>query len=121
MKLDTKQPRKQRKFLHNAPLHLRGKIMAATLSSELRSRYGTRSMPIRVGDKVKIMRGDFKGKEGKVMEIDLNGYEIHIEGVTHKKTDGTEVYYPVHPSNVMIVDLNLDDEKREKIIKRRAG
>ncbi len=121
MKLDTKQPRKQRKFLHNAPLHLRSKIMAATLSENLRNKYGIRSMPIRVGDKVRVMRGDFKGKEGKVMEIDLKRYRIHIEGVTHKKTDGTEVFYPVHPSNVMIVELNLDDEKREKIIKRRAG
>jgi len=121
MKLDTKQPRKQRKFLHNAPLHLRSKIMAATLSENLREKYGVRNLPIRVGDKVKVMRGDFKGKEGKVMEVDLKRYRIHIEGVTQKKTDGTEVYYPVHPSNVMIVELNLDDEKREKIIKRRAG
>ncbi len=121
MKLDTKQPRKQRKFLHNAPLHLRSKMMAATLSENLREKYGVRNLPVRVGDKVRVMRGDFKGKEGKVMEIDLKRYRIHIEGVTQKKTDGTEVFYPVHPSNVMIVELNLDDEKREKIIKRRAG
>ncbi|WP_297477435.1 50S ribosomal protein L24 [Thermococcus sp.] len=121
MKLDTKQPRKQRRFLHNAPLHLRGKMMAAPLSENLREKYGVRNLPIREGDKVRVMRGDFKGKEGKVAEIDLKRYRIHVEGVTQKKTDGTEVYYPVHPSNVMIVELNLDDEKREKIIKRRAG
>ena len=120
MKLDMKQPRKQRKFLHNAPLHLRNKIMSATLSRELREKYGVRNLPIRVGDKIKVMRGDFKGKEGKVVEVDLKRYRIHVEGVTQKKTDGTEVYYPLHPSNVMIVDLNLDDERREKIIKRRA-
>ena len=121
MKLDTKQPRKQRKFLHNAPLHLRSKIMAATLSEDLRSKYGIRSMPVRVGDRVRIMRGDFKGKEGKVAELDLRRYRIYVEGVTQKKTDGTEVFYPVHPSNVMIVELNLEDERREKILKRRAG
>lgn len=68
------------------------------------------------------MRGDFKGKEGKVMEVDLKNYRIHVEGgVTQKKVDGTEVFYPLHPSNVMITELNLDDEKREKIINRRAG
>jgi len=121
MKLKTRQPRKQRKFLYNAPLHLRGKIMAATLSNELRNKYGVRSLPIREGDKVRVMRGDFKGKEGKVVEVDLKRYRIHVEGVTHKKTDGTEVYYPLHPSNVMIIELNLDDERREKIIERRAG
>jgi len=121
MKLDSKQPRKQRKFLYTAPLHLRGKIMSATLSPDLREKYGIRALPIREGDKVKIMRGDFKGKEGKVVEVDLKRYRIHVEGVTQKKVDGTEVFYPVHPSNVMIVDLNLEDERREKIINRRAG
>ncbi|MBP1911882.1 50S ribosomal protein L24 [Thermococcus stetteri] len=121
MKLDMKQPRKQRKFLYNAPLHLRGKIMSAPLSKELREKYGVRNLPIRAGDKVKVMRGDFKGVEGKVVEVDLKRYRIHVEGVTHKKTDGTEVFYPLHPSNVMIVELNLDDERREKIIERRAA
>ncbi|ACJ15562.1 LSU ribosomal protein L24P [Thermococcus onnurineus NA1] len=121
MKLDTRQPRKQRKFLYNAPLHLRSKIMSATLSKELRQKYGVRSLPIREGDKVKIMRGDYKGKEGKVVEVNLKRYRIYVEGVTQKKVDGTEVFYPVHPSNVMIVELNLKDEEREKIIERRAG
>lgn len=121
MELKTRQPRKQRKFLYNAPLHLRSKIMAATLSKGLRNKYGIRSMPIREGDKVRVMRGDFKGKEGKVVEVDLKRYRIHVEGVTQKRTDGTEVFYPLHPSNVMIIELNLDDERREKIINRRAG
>jgi len=120
MKLDMKQPRKQRKFLYNAPLHIRGKIMSATLSKELREKYNVRNLPIRVGDKVKVMRGDFKGTEGKVVEVDLKRYRIHVEGVTQKRTDGTEVYYPLHPSNVMIVELNLEDEERTKIIERRA-
>ncbi|WP_297509489.1 50S ribosomal protein L24 [Thermococcus sp.] len=120
MELNTRQPRKQRRFLYNAPLHLRGKIMSATLSKDLREKYGVRNLPIRVGDKVRIMRGDFRGKEGKVAEVDLKRYRIYVEGVTQKKTDGTEVFYPVHPSNVMIVELNLEDERREKIIKRRA-
>ena len=120
MKLKTRQPRKQRKFLYNAPLHLRGKIMAATLSNELRNKYGVRSLPIREGDKVRVMRGDFKGKEGKVVDVDLKRYRINVEGATQKKVNGTEVFYPLHPSNVMIVGLNLDDERRKKIIERRA-
>ena len=121
MKLNTKQPRKQRKFLYNAPLHLRQKLVAAPLSRELREKYGVRNLPVREGDKVKVMRGDFKGKEGKVLEVDLKRYRIHVEGVTMTKTDGTEVFYPLHPSNVIIMELNLDDEERKKIIERRAG
>lgn len=120
MRLNSKQPRKQRKFLYNAPLHLRHKIMSATLSPELRQKYGVRNLPIRTGDKVKIMRGDYKGIEGKVVEVDLKKYRIHVEGVTLKKVNGTEVFYPIHPSNVMIVELNLDDERRKRIIERRA-
>ncbi|ALV61932.1 LSU ribosomal protein L26e (L24p) [Thermococcus sp. 2319x1] len=120
MRLKSKQPRKQRKFLYNAPLHLRHKIVSATLSKELRQKYGVRALPIRTGDKVKIMRGDFKGHEGKVVEVDLKRYRIHVEGATLKKVNGTEVFYPIHPSNVMIVELNLEDERRKKIIERRA-
>ncbi|NJF25316.1 50S ribosomal protein L24 [Thermococcus sp. Bubb.Bath] len=122
MRLNSKQPKKQRKFLHNAPLHLRQKLMSAPLSRELREKYGVRNLPIREGDKVKIVRGDFKGpEERKVMEVDLKRYRIHVEGVTQKKGDGTEVFYPLHPSNVVITDLNLDDPERKKIIERRAG
>ncbi|MBC7119559.1 MAG: 50S ribosomal protein L24, partial [Methanobacteriaceae archaeon] len=62
----SKQPRKQRKFLHNAPLHIRHKIMSANLSKELREEYNRRSLPVRKGDKVEIMRGDFKGHQGKI-------------------------------------------------------
>ncbi|HDD31164.1 MAG TPA: 50S ribosomal protein L24 [Thermococcus litoralis] len=120
MRLKSKQPRKQRKFLYNAPLHLRHKIVSATLSKELRQKYGIRALPIRSGDKVKIMRGDFKGHEGKVVEVDLKRYRIHVEGATLRKVNGTEVFYPIHPSNVMIVELNLEDERRKKIIERRA-
>ncbi|HHI00326.1 50S ribosomal protein L24 [Thermococcus aggregans] len=120
MRLKSKQPRKQRKFLYNAPLHLRHKIVSATLSKELRQKYGIRALPIRAGDKVKIMRGDFKGHEGKVVEVDLKRYRIHVEGATLKKVNGTEAFYPIHPSNVMIVELNLEDERRKKIIERRA-
>ncbi|WP_048149459.1 50S ribosomal protein L24 [Palaeococcus ferrophilus] len=120
MKIKSKQPKKQRKFLYNAPLHLRQKIMAAPLSKELREKFSVRNMPVRVGDKVKVMRGDFKGHEGKVVEVDLKRYRINVEGVTQKKVNGTEVFYPLHPSNVMIVELNLDDERRKKIIERRA-
>jgi len=121
MRLNSKQPKKQRKFLHNAPLHLRQKLMSAPLSRELREKYGVRNLPVREGDKVKIVRGDFRGKEGKVMEVDLARYRIHVEGVIQKKTDGTEVFYPIHPSNVVITELNLDDPERKKIIERRAG
>ncbi len=119
MELKTKQPKKQRKIFFNLPLHLRWHLMNAPLSPELRRELGIKRLPVRKGDVVRIMRGDWKGHEGKVVEVDLKRVRIYVEGVTVKKADGTEVYYPIHPSKVMIVKLGEIDEVRKRIIERR--
>ncbi len=116
----SKQPRKQRKFLHNAPLHIRHKIMSANLSKELREEYNRRSLPVRKGDKVEIMRGDFKGHQGKIERVDLKNYKVYVEGATIQKVDGTTTYFPIHPSNLQIIELNLEDEKRLKVLERKG-
>ncbi len=115
----SSQPRKQRKALYTAPLHKRRKLMAAPLSPELRKQYGIRSLPVRKGDEVVVMRGGFKGTKGKVVRVDLRAMRIYIEGVTVNNARGEPRYYPIHPSNVMIVGLNLDDDERKKIIERK--
>ena len=79
------QPRKQRKFIYKAPLHIRHKLMSVTLSEELREQYGRRSLPVKTGDTVKVMRGDFKDHEGKVEKVDLKNYRVMIDvGATHR-------------------------------------
>ena len=108
----SKQPRKQRKALYTAPLHIRRKIMSANLSKDLRADIGKRSLPIRVGDKVQVVRGDFKGHEGKVESIDAKRYKVTVEGVTLSKPDGNAVLLPIHPSNLMIIEADLKDERR---------
>lgn len=110
----SKQPRKQRKYLINAPLHLKGKAMSSTLSKELRKKHGKRSIRARKGDEVKVMRGKFKGKQGKVDIVNLSKMKVSIEGIQNSKKDGTKVNMWFHPSNLMIVSLNLDDQKRLK-------
>jgi large subunit ribosomal protein L24 len=117
----SKKPRKQRKFLYEAPLHLRRKLMAAHLSPDLRKKYKTRSIPIRRGDEVEIMRGEFKGKKGKIMKVDLKKYKIYVEGITRRKTDGTQALVPIHPSKIKILSLNLANKRRVKILERRKG
>jgi len=101
------------------PLHLRHKLLTAPLSPELRKELGIRNLPVKKGDVVRIMRGDWKGHEGKIVEVDLRRVRIHIEGVTIKRADGTPVYYPIHPSKVMIIKLGEVDKVRKKIIERR--
>ncbi len=115
----SKQPRKQRKAFFNAPLHKRQKLVSAPLSPELRQKYGIRSLPVRKGDVVRIMRGDWAGHEGKVVRVDLKRMRIFVEGVTIKRADGTPRFYPIHPSNVMIVKLDLSDKRRQEIIERK--
>lgn len=119
-KTKSKKPSKQRKAVYLAPLHKRRKLMSAPLSPELREKYNRRSLPVRSGDVVRIMRGDFKGKEGKVVEVDYSKLRIHVEGITRTKASGQTVYVPIHPSKVMIVKLDLSDPRREEMLKRTA-
>jgi large subunit ribosomal protein L24 len=116
----VKNPRKQRKLLYNAPAHLRHKLMAAPLSQELISSKGAKTLPVRKGDTVRIMRGDHKGFEGKISRVDLKSYRIYVEGLTREKVDGTAVFVSVHPSKVMIKNLSLDDKWRKAILERKA-
>jgi len=96
-------------------------MFGARLAPELREKYGVKTLPVREGDEVLIMRGAFRGTEGKVVEVDTKNYRIHVENVTVEKVDGTTTYYPIHPSKVMITKLKLDDEVRKKIIERKRG
>jgi len=116
----SKQKRKQRKYRANAPLHLRRKFMSANLSKELRKKYGRRSFPLRKGDMVKVMRGKFKGKTGKVSEVDLKKLIVSIEGIQRQKKDGTKMNVYFNPSNLQIQELNLEDRKREIALKRKT-
>jgi len=118
MSRQSAKPRKQRKRLYNAPLHRLAKLMSANLSPELREKYKRRSFPVRTGDKVKILRGDFKGVEGKVTGVDRERQMIYVENVTLKKADGSTVNRPIHVSNVMITELNLDDPYRREALMR---
>ena len=112
--MTSKKPSKQRKRLFKAPLHKRGKIMSVHLSPELREKYRIRSLPIRKGDKVRILRGDAKGMEGKVVRVDRKKYKIYVEGVTRTNQRGEEVLIPIHYSNLMIIDLDLSDQWRKR-------
>ncbi len=114
----SSKPSKVRKRFFNAPLHQRHKMLAAHLSPELRALYKRRSFPVRTGDVVRIMRGDFKGLEGKVVDVDIKRMRVFVEKATIKKRDGTEVYYPIHPSNLMIIELDLSDPKRKEALLR---
>jgi len=110
------QPRKQRKYGYNAPLHRKQKKFHAHLSAELRKKYGLRSVSVRTGDTIRIARGQFKKKDGKVDRIILKRERMFVKGIELIKKDGVKIPYPLHPSNVLILELDLGDKKRKKKI-----
>jgi large subunit ribosomal protein L24 len=115
----SKSPRKQRKYLFNAPLHIRRKLIASKLSKELSKKYSRRSVIVRKGDTVKIMRGNFKNHSGKIQNVLTKKFKVEIEGIEKAKRDGNKSYYPIHPSNLMITQLVLEDKKRQKMLERK--
>lgn len=119
--MKTVQPRKQRKMLYQAPLHIRHKNLSAPLSPTLKASHLVNSIPVRTGDTVRIMRGDRKGSEGKVTKIDSKKYRIFVEGITREKVDGTAVPVALHPSKIMITNLTLEDKWRKESLKIEAA
>ena len=112
--ISSSQPRKQRKFRANAPLHIKHKFLSANLSKPLRKQHGKRSVPVRKGDEVLVMRGKFKKKQAKITNVDIKRERVSLENIQRAKKDGTKVSVFFHPSSLQIHSLNLDDKKRFK-------
>ncbi|MBU1201689.1 MAG: 50S ribosomal protein L24 [Nanoarchaeota archaeon] len=116
----SKQVRKQRKYIFNAPLHIKSKFLNAHLSQELRKKHGKRSLRVRTGDKVKVMRGTYKGHESKVERVDVKKEKIYLEKIEVSKKEGSKSKVPFKASNLLITNLNLDDKKRVQKLKLKG-
>ena len=119
-KSTSRQPRKQRLMRENSPLHRRRRMVSAHLSEELWAKYYKRSIPLRKGDTVKIMRGEYKGKVTKVVKVDYRKVKVSLDGVVSTKADGKQKEKWVDPSNVMLVKLDLSDDRRKQKLEEHA-
>ncbi|MDP3734190.1 MAG: 50S ribosomal protein L24 [Nanoarchaeota archaeon] len=108
------QVRKQRKYRYNAPLHLRQKRVHVHLSPALRQKYGFRNIQVRKGDKVTVLRGSHQKKEGKVERVLLKRNSIFVNGIETIKKDGSKVPFPLLPSKLMIIELDVSDKLRKQ-------
>ena len=99
--------------IFQAANHVRSKQLGATLSEELRKKYGRRNTRVIEGDTVRVLRGEFKGIDGKVTKILTEKNGVAIEGIKREKLKGGNVDIFTHASNVMITGLNLDDKWRQ--------
>jgi|TARA_Y100000310_G_scaffold251425_1_gene257923 large subunit ribosomal protein L24 len=101
----SKQPRKQRKYMANAPIHIKRKKLNVNLSKALRKGAGKRTIVVRKDDKVKILRGKFKGKTGKIIGVFTKIGKVEIGGIQVKKQDGSKVAIKLQPSNLQIIEM----------------
>lgn len=99
------------KLIH-VPKHQRDRMLGARLSDELREQYKKRTLRVVKGDSVMVVRGEYKGRGGKVDHVDIEHGTLHIEGMQREKIKGGQVKVPIHASNVMITGLKLDDKHR---------
>lgn len=110
----SKQPRKQRKFVANAPLHVKRKLLGSPLDKPLKEKHNRKTIEVRKNDEVKVMRGKYAKKQGKVLEVDVRNTRIQIDGITMSKKDGEKAAVWFHPSNIKIIKLDDSDNKRMK-------
>lgn len=120
MKTNYTRPALNRKAKRTTPYHLRKKHFNVHLNKELREKYGFRSIPVRKGDTVLILRGKYAGLQKKVSSLSLKKRKIQIENVKTTKTDGTEIFHYIEPSNVLLMGLGKIDTGRQKIIDRKT-
>lgn len=99
-------------------------------------------MPVTKGDTVRVMRGEDKGKEGKVLRVFPKTGRVTVEGVNmvkrHRKARRAEetsgimdMPAPVHHSNVMLLDPKgekptrirhkIDDDGTKERISVKSG
>ncbi|KAJ8427613.1 hypothetical protein Cgig2_010875 [Carnegiea gigantea] len=113
--------RKSRKAHFTAPSSVRRVIMSAPLSGDLRTKYNVRSMPVRKDDEVQVVRGTYKGREGKVVQVYRKKWVIHIERITREKVNGSTVNVGIHPSKVVITKLRLDKDRKSLLDRKAKG
>jgi len=86
--------------------------MSSALSKDLRSKHNCRSLPIRKDDEVRIVRGKYKGREGKVTQVYRKKWVIYVDRVQRDKSNGATSPIGIHPSNVVITTIKLDTDRR---------
>ncbi|HSB50738.1 MAG TPA: 50S ribosomal protein L24 [Nitrosopumilaceae archaeon] len=108
------KPTKVRNYqIYRATYARRSKQLGSHLSEDLRKKYGKRSIRITVGDTVKVVRGEYRGVDGKVSQISSQANSVAIEGIKKEKARGEKFDVFIPASNVLITGLNLDDHWRK--------
>ncbi|MFB5604931.1 MAG: 50S ribosomal protein L24 [Nitrosarchaeum sp.] len=98
--------------IYRATFHTKSKQLGSQLSDDLRKKYGKKSIRVIEGDSIKIVRGEFKGVDGKISKVSTMKSSVAIEGVKKEKTKGDKFDVYIHTSNLLVTGLNTDDKWR---------
>jgi large subunit ribosomal protein L24 len=93
--------------------------MTVLLSRELRARFHRRSVPLRKGDTVRVMKGSYLGREERVAKIGRRDYTVTLDNVTLKTGEEKLKPLPIRTNHLVIIRLNLADEWRRETLKVR--
>jgi len=108
------KPTKVRNYqIYRATMATRSKQLGSALSKELQKKYGKRSTRVVPGDTVKVMRGEYRGVDGKISKVSLANNSVAIEGVKKEKSKGEKFDVLIRSTNVVITNLNLGDHWRK--------
>ena len=105
---------------YRAVQQVRSKRVGTNISKQLRQKYSHRSIRIVTGDTVKVVRGEYKGIEGKVTKIIIDKNSVAVEGIKKEKLKGGKFDVLIHSSNVIITSLNTDDKWRVRILENKS-
>ncbi len=105
-------------MIYQATFQTRSKQLGSALSKDLSKKYGKRSVRVVEGDSVTILRGEFKGVDGKVAKVSVEKNSVAIEGVKKEKTKGEKFDVYIHSSNLVVTSLNTEDKKRMAKLER---
>ena len=99
-------------MIYQATYQIKSKQLGSALSKELHKKYGKRSVRVVEGDSVTILRGEFKGVDGKIAKISTQKSSVAIEGVKKEKTKGDKFDVYIHTSNLVVTSLSTEDKWR---------
>jgi large subunit ribosomal protein L24 len=86
---------------------------------------GKRRLHVRKGDRVRVIRGEFAGREGTIMRVLPARNRVEVEGVNERKrhmrpSQGNpeggivKFFAPIHASNVMLIDPSSGEPSRTR-------
>ncbi|KAK3036540.1 hypothetical protein RJ639_030981, partial [Escallonia herrerae] len=80
-----------------------------------------RSVPVSKDDKVQVVRGTYKGREGKVVQVYRRKWVINVERITREKVNGSTVNVGINPSKVVVTKLKLDKDRKSLLDQKAKG